>query len=426
MTTLLLEKAPDLSASHRLNEGCQCVTLRRDVLRAAMAKEIGDPAFWATYIEPRPHLFADVGVFLSREHLAAMTRGVAAIEEVAALPGFRDTVLGRMPGRARRADGPRGAFMGFDFHLAPSGPQLIEINTNAGGAFLNAYLVRAQEACCGEAEHPASHAETFEADVVAMFRAEWALHGATRPLRRVAIVDDGPEEQYLYPEFLLAQRMLQQAGIDAVIADAAALEWRDGALFAGGAAVDVVYNRLVDFGLDEPRHAALRAAYDAGAVAVTPNPETHALYADKRNLVLLSDGAALQRLGASAELVRRLDFVPRTLEVSAANAAALWDGRKGWFFKPAAGYGSKAVYRGDKITRGAWAEVVAAGGYVAQTFAAPGERVVTVEGTAQRRKVDVRLYTYAGRVLLTAARIYQGQATNFRTPGGGFAPLLVA
>ena len=27
-------------------------------------------------------------------------------------------------------------------------------------------------------------------------------------------------------------------------------------------------------------------------------------------------------------------------------------------------------------------------------------------------------------MLLAAARLYQGQTTNFRTPGGGFAPLL--
>ena len=40
-------------------------------------------------------------------------------------------------------------------------------------------------------------------------------------------------------------------------------------------------------------------------------------------------------------------------------------------------------------------------------------------------KVDVRLYTYKGAVLLAAARLYQGQTTNFRTPGGGFAPLLL-
>ena len=40
-------------------------------------------------------------------------------------------------------------------------------------------------------------------------------------------------------------------------------------------------------------------------------------------------------------------------------------------------------------------------------------------------KVDVRLYTYRGAVLLAVARLYQGQTTNFRTPGGGFAPLLL-
>jgi hypothetical protein len=39
-------------------------------------------------------------------------------------------------------------------------------------------------------------------------------------------------------------------------------------------------------------------------------------------------------------------------------------------------------------------------------------------------KVDVRLYTFGGIVLLFAARLYRGQTTNMRTPGGGFAPLL--
>jgi len=37
----------------------------------------------------------------------------------------------------------------------------------------------------------------------------------------------------------------------------------------------------------------------------------------------------------------------------------------------------------------------------------------------------VRLYTYDGRLLLMAARLYQGQTTNFRTAGGGFAPIYV-
>jgi hypothetical protein len=75
-----------------------------------------------------------------------------------------------------------------------------------------------------------------------------------------------------------------------------------------------------------------------------------------------------------------------------------------------------------KLTRGVWSEI-ARGGYVAQSFAAPGERTIEIDGRPVSRKIDVRLYTYAGRTLLAATRLYQGQTTNFRTEGGGFAPV---
>ena len=51
--------------------------------------------------------------------------------------------------------------------------------------------------------------------------------------------------------------------------------------------------------------------------------------------------------------------------------------------------------------------------------------MVKLDGSPQARKTDVRLYVYDGQVLLTSARLYQGQTTNFRTPGGGFAPVFV-
>jgi hypothetical protein len=108
--------------------------------------------------------------------------------------------------------------------------------------------------------------------------------------------------------------------------------------------------------------------------------------------------------------------------VTAANADTLWETRKQYFFKPAAGHGAKGVYRGDKLTRGVWQQI-AAGGYVAQAFAPPGERMIKLEDAREPRKTDVRLFTYDGRVLLAAARLYLGQTTNFRTPGGGFAPV---
>jgi hypothetical protein len=115
--------------------------------------------------------------------------------------------------------------------------------------------------------------------------------------------------------------------------------------------------------------------------------------------------------------------VPKTVIVSPANADALWQDRRNLFFKPARGHGSKAAYRGDKVTRKVWAEILAHE-YVAQAFAAPGTRSVRLDEVPVELKVDVRLYTFAGTVLLAAARLYQGQTTNMRTPGGGFAPVL--
>jgi|CXWL01.1.fsa_nt_gi hypothetical protein len=46
-----------------------------------------------------------------------------------------------------------------------------------------------------------------------------------------------------------------------------------------------------------------------------------------------------------------------------------------------------------------------------------------VRQAIRQARLDVRLYTYAGAALLAAARLYQGQTTNFRTPRGGFAPV---
>jgi hypothetical protein len=314
--------------------------------------------------------------------------------------------------------------MGYDFHITDVGPKLIEVNTNAGGAFLNALLAKAQLACCKEMmQRPRLPAgESFNAQVVSMFEAEWRLQKAGRPLQRIAIVDDAPLTQYLYPEFVLAREMLVKAGYDAVIAAPQQFRFEHGGLTLDGRTVDLVYNRLVDFALEQPEHQALRDAYVSGAAALTPNPRVHAVMADKRNLILLSDPASLEKLGVPASLREILKGIPRTVLVDAANADELWKTRRRLFFKPARGHGSKAVYRGDKITRGVFEEITH-GEYVAQEFAPPGERMMRVDGIDTPRKIDVRLYAYAGRALLAAARLYQGQATNFRTPGGGFAPV---
>ena len=116
--------------------------------------------------------------------------------------------------------------------------------------------------------------------------------------------------------------------------------------------------------------------------------------------------------------------VPRTESVTPERAEALWAERRKLFFKPAAGYGSKAAYRGDKLTRRVWREILR-GDYVAQPLVAPSERRLEVDSAETDLKLDVRAYVYGGVIQLLAARLYEGQTTNFRTSGGGFAPVFV-
>jgi hypothetical protein len=192
-----------------------------------------------------------------------------------------------------------------------------------------------------------------------------------------------------------------------------------------GSEVSMVYDRLTDFYLSEPAHQALRQAYEAGAVVMTPHPRAHALQAEKRNLVALSDAALLASWGVSESDRAVLGaVVPATVRVTPDRADELWAQRRQWFFKPESGYGGKAVYRGDKLTRRVWADITA-GGFVAQAMVPPSERLIEVDGVQTDLKFDVRAYAYAGKVQLLAARMYTGQTTNFRTPGGGFAPIVM-
>jgi hypothetical protein len=119
-----------------------------------------------------------------------------------------------------------------------------------------------------------------------------------------------------------------------------------------------------------------------------------------------------------------INGIPRTVVVTRTASYDLWARRSKLFFKPGTGFGSKAAYRGDKVTRRVWADILDAD-YVAQDMVPPSTRTVSINGEIHSLKADLRNYTYDGQVQLVAARIYQGQTTNFRTPGGGFAPVFV-
>lgn len=153
-----------------------------------------------------------------------------------------------------------------------------------------------------------------------------------QPLRRVAIVDEAPANQFLLPEFLLFRQLFEAAGIAAVIADPRELSLESGRLCCHGSEIDLVYNRLTDFSLEETHNAVLREAWLSDAVVLTPHPHAHAVYADKRNLVALSDVAWLETIGVVADDLAVLRAgVPRAERVTGENADAFWADRRRWF-----------------------------------------------------------------------------------------------
>jgi hypothetical protein len=318
--------------------------------------------------------------------------------------------------------------MGYDFHVGTDGPRLFEINTNAGGALLNglhtATLCNPERLACACRE--LLPVDAMEERLFATFAAELEAVRPGAPLARVAIADDRPEAQGLRAEFELFRALFERRGVRAAVCDTAALARVPGGLALGGERLDLVYLRDTDWRLEAPRSAALRAAYLADEVCVTPSPREHHLLANKRRLVLFSRADELLRLGASAEDARLLAaVVPETRTLADLGLEVAWATRGEWVFKPEAAFGSRAVYRGDKISRRKLEEIAGLGGFVAQRRVDPGKIEVPTESGPRRMKFEVRAYAYRGEVLLLGARAYEGQVANLRTPGGGFSAICV-
>jgi hypothetical protein len=368
---------------------------------------------------------------LDAAHFATIQRTVRTLFALAHTPAHQAALAASACDVARHEPGNFGVFMGYDFHVTPAGPRLIEVNTNAGGALLNglhtASLCDPEKLACLCCD--LLSVNDLEREIVETFRAEYgaATGRSGAELARIAIVDDAPAQQFLAPEFELFRALFARAGIEARIADTRELAPAPGGGVALGAfRPQLVYLRDTDFALESERARALRAAYLARDVVVTPSPREHFLLADKRRLACFSSRERLVALGVAEDDARFLaEVIPETRLLAELDTEALWRERASWVFKPAAAFGSRAVYRGDKISRKKFAEIAAEPGYVAQRHAPPGlVHVETSEGPREM-KFDVRAYAYRDRVLLLGARVYAGQVTNLRSPGGGFSAICV-
>jgi hypothetical protein len=364
------------------------------------------------WLQDRPHLFSAAKVPVTTTQLSQINAIINVIESIIKLPAYQQKVLSWAPETAQFDPGVPGVFFGYDFHLTPHGPKLIEINSNAGSAAISALLSMAQTT---------QPSEAWMQQFAHIFLNEWHLKHPNQKLSTVAIVDEKPQQQYLLPDFHLFRVALERHGINTAIVDPQDLVFKKQKLYCGETTVDLVYNRLTDFSLTAPTHRALKDAYLADKVVVTPHPRAHALYADKRNLKVLTDLELLQSWGLTEDQLSLLQkSIPRVYIVNEKQADELWEMRRHLFFKPVASFGGKGTYRGAKISRKVFNEILKSE-YVAQMLMPPSEQQIEVNGESQTFKTDIRSYVYQANPIGMIARVYQGQVTNMRTPGGGFA-----
>ncbi len=87
--------------ARQLNRECHCISIDADALRRELERDPENHDLYHSIIETRPYLFSASAVFVSRTDVERMAAVIRSIEEVVALPGYRETVLGWAPAIAR-------------------------------------------------------------------------------------------------------------------------------------------------------------------------------------------------------------------------------------------------------------------------------------------------------------------------------------
>ena len=307
--------------------------------------------------------------------------------------------------------------MSYDFHLDGETPRLLEINTNASGYLLVnvLYNMHAQPNPFPQAMNSLkkSFIEEFQ---------RLGLKGSPH----IAIIDEAPRAQKMFPEFLFYKSLFEKWGYTASIHDYIDLSYRNGALFTVEKKIDFIYNRYCDFTLSDPSSEELRRAYLEGTCGFSPNPKEYILLADKRRLGQMSSDGWLETVSTSdisIDAIRNV-LLPTWAAGEFADIGEVWRKRKQLFFKPPQSYGGKGAYRGRSISHKVFNRVMSEDTLVQQYFPAPK---ITFENdeTSADWKYDLRAYAYGGEVQMLVARIYQGQITNFKQAYGGYCPIFV-
>ena len=287
--------------------------------------------------------------------------------------------------------------MSYDFHLSPDGVKLIEVNTNSAGFLLVNSFYQFQGL---------DYQSSLES-LKDSFKKEWKAFERQNTIPKVVLIDENPLQQKMFLEFILFKDFFLSMGWGLEILDSKDLLNKNKKLYtAGGQKIDFVYNRLTDFYFKN--HPILAQAYQEETVLISPQPKDYWLLADKNRLLDWPDWPDLQPIKKHLLEVKAL---------TKNNQDELWSQRKKYFFKITCGYGGKMAYRGSSLTRKKQKELLQQKS-IAQEYIPPS---TVKDSNGEEWKVDLRAYVYKDQIQQLTARVYQGQLTQFKKAGSGFA-----
>lgn len=357
-------------------------------------------------------------IFISQKVEASIKEAISIIEKVIQSETFKKSLVTDL--NLKNSSG--GILSCYDFHLDGDVPKLIEINTNAGGFFLNYELLKSSTICCSHTK--GQSIENLEERIISMFKNEFKKT-TNKELKTVAIMDENPETQYLYPDMVICKNILEKNGIRAFIVDSKDLEIVAGTALYNGTPIDLVYNRLTDFYFKNEENKKFLPLLENTTTVISPNSNDYVLFADKANLLNLQNVDVYTDVLSENEIHTLKNTLLETLPVTKDNEEHLWGNRKRYFFKPLNGFGGRGAYNGKGLTKKVW-EYITNNSYIAQETIPANTKNKQMDGKEESFKFDIRAYTYQGEILLLGARVYQGQTTNFRTLGGGFGSVFIA
>ncbi|MCJ8275818.1 MAG: hypothetical protein HRT44_04680 [Bdellovibrionales bacterium] len=280
----------------------------------------------------------------------------------------------------------------FDFHYTEEmGLKLIEVNTNA-----SLYLPLIIQSC---AQGDQCADPTFD-----QLRESFEKAFNLKEGDEISILDEVPENEGLFFEFLIFKEWFERLGYKANIiglADYSENKYKN------------IYNRFTDFYLSEEKSKELNDDYYSGKIQFSPNPREYFLMADKKRQMAIRSllPENMKTIIPESKLFSEFE-----------SKAQLWSERKKYFFKPSQSFGSKGVFSGKGISKKAF-EGIYAPDFMAQELAPAGKRKFQHEDQEVEMKFDLRFFTFDGLIQNYGARIYQGQTTNMRTPLGGITPI---